>query len=74
MRRKSRNIKWFYSGQMKIFLECCKKTGKLLLIRASSKNDLDFWKAKVVSLENENLKLRYKLDVLEKEVQLLKKN
>lgn len=30
MQRKSKNIKGSYSGQMKVFLECCKRAGKLL--------------------------------------------
>lgn len=42
-------------------------------VKAFSKNNPDFWKTKFEGLQNENLELKYRLDVLKKELQLVKK-
>lgn len=44
----------------------------ILSTKASSKNDPDFWKAKVNALTNENREPRCRLDTVEKELQLVK--
>lgn len=66
MRKLSKNTKGSWSGQIKIFLECCKRAGMVLSIKALFKDNPEFWKAKVDNLQNENMELKCRVDSLEK--------
>lgn len=72
MRRKSKNIKGSFSGQMKIMLECCKKASDILSIKATAKEDPLYWKEKVEAMKKENTDLRCKVDAIEKELERMR--
>ncbi|XP_067208762.1 uncharacterized protein [Linepithema humile] len=73
IRRKSTNIKGSFSGQMKVYLEVIRRASTLLSIKASSKEDPEYWKSRFYELEKTSLEYKCKADSLEVELQEVKR-